>query len=243
MPENEVESSDSEEDIIASTIKSRKAPGKVSELDPSVSKKQKTESNYDISHSLKKDQEALKSELAEIRDKMGKSAIPDERHSGPAEVEFEYVAPSEAYFHIIRTLLNSYLDGKEQEDLLLSDMSDHILERASIGCVLASSLGKEDPERNPKYQNLSDEEFDKVVLQMNQKRDVYGITSILSLSKSKEKQAFLKQINDYVMKKANKYADDISKKLESIISSKNVGLLVNERLVNIPPLAVPNMHT
>jgi hypothetical protein len=48
-----------------------------------------------------------------VRDKMGKSAIPDERHSGPADVEFDYVAPSEAYFHIIRTLLNSYLDGKE----------------------------------------------------------------------------------------------------------------------------------
>jgi hypothetical protein len=71
-------------------------------------------------------------------------------------------------------------------------MSDHILERASVGCVLASSLGKDDPERNPKYANLPDEEFDKIVYKMNQTRDVYGITTILSLSYSKEKQAFLK---------------------------------------------------
>lgn len=42
-------------------------------------------------------------------------------------------------------------------------MSDHILERASIGCVLASSLGKDDPEKNPKYATLPDDEFDKIV--------------------------------------------------------------------------------
>jgi hypothetical protein len=98
-----------------------------------------------------------------MKSKLGKSALPEERHSGPADVEFDYVAPSEAYFHIIRTLLNSYLDGKEQEELNISAMSDHILERASIGCVLASSLGKEDPEKNPKFSKLPDDEFDKIV--------------------------------------------------------------------------------
>lgn len=109
----------------------------------------------------------MKDELKEVRDKMGKTAIPEERHSGPADVDFDYVAPSEAYFHIVRTLLNAYLDGKEQEDLNLSAMSDHILERASVGCVLASSLGKEDPEKNPNYAKLPDDEFDKIVYQMN----------------------------------------------------------------------------
>ena len=49
----------------------------------------------------------------------------------------------------------------------MSAMADHILERASIGSVIVSSLGKEDPEVNPKYVNLSDAEFDKVCLKMN----------------------------------------------------------------------------
>jgi hypothetical protein len=31
--------------------------------------------------------------------------------------------------------------------------------------------------------------------------------------------------------------------LKNLIGVKNVGLLINERLVNIPPLAVPGMHT
>ena len=43
-------------------------------------------------------------------------------------------------------------------------MSDHILERASIGSVIVSSLGKEDPEINFKYKNLPDDEFDKICL-------------------------------------------------------------------------------
>jgi hypothetical protein len=44
-----------------------------------------------------------------------------------------------------------------------------------------------------------------------------------------------------VIKKSEKFGQ--VGKFKSIISSKNVGLLVNERLVNIPPLAIPSMHT
>ena len=36
-------------------------------------------------------------------------------------------------------------------------MTDYILERASIGSVIVSSLGAEDPERNPEYDNLDDD--------------------------------------------------------------------------------------
>ena len=43
-------------------------------------------------------------------------------------------------------------------------MADHILERASIGSVIASSLGDEDPELNPEYAKLSEEEFEKIAL-------------------------------------------------------------------------------
>ena len=82
-------------------------------------------------------------------------------------IDFEYVTPSEPYFHIARTLLAQYLDGKEQEVLDISSLTDHILERASIGSVIASSLGAEDPERNPKYKDLDDEAFEKVCLKAN----------------------------------------------------------------------------
>ena len=61
-------------------------------------------------------------------------------------------------------------------------MADNILERASIGSIMASSLGAEDPEHDPKYMHLDDEEFEKVAARFNATRDVYGFCTILSLT-------------------------------------------------------------
>ena len=49
-------------------------------------------------------------------------------------------------------------------------------------------------------------------------------------------------IFNYIIKKAEVYLED-SHKLKTIIKSKRVGLLVNERLVNMPPQTVPPLHT
>lgn len=77
-------------------------------------------------------------------------------------------------------------------------MTDHILERASIGSVITSSLGEEDPEKNPEYAKLNDEEFEKIALKLNGKRDVYGFISILSLSMSRNKLDWLNDIYKYI---------------------------------------------
>ncbi len=84
-------------------------------------------------------------------------------------------------------------------------MTDYILERASIGSVIASSLGNEDPENNPEYAKLNDEEFEKIALKLNGKRDVYGVISILSLTYSRLKIDWLNEIYNYVHKRAEKY--------------------------------------
>ena len=73
-------------------------------------------------------------------------------------------------------------------------MADHILERASIGSVIVSSLGKDDQEDNPKYAKLSDAEFEKICLKMNATRDVYGFISIVSLTYLKAKIPWLDHI-------------------------------------------------
>jgi hypothetical protein len=39
-----------------------------------------------------------------------------------------------------------------------------------------------------------------------------------------------------------KYSEQ-SDKLKSIIATKRVGLLINERLINMPPQIVPQLHT
>jgi hypothetical protein len=122
-------------------------------------------------------------------------------------------------------------------------MADHILERASIGCVIASPLApKDDPEKNKAFEKLSDAEFEKIAMSANAKRDVYGFITILSMSKNLGKEKWMTHIFNYIIKKAEVYLED-SHKLKTIIESKRVGLLVNERLVNMPPQTVPPLHT
>jgi len=64
-------------------------------------------------------------------------------------------------------------------------MVDSIISRASMGCVLASSLGAQDPDKNPEYADLPDEDFEKICLKANLERDVFGFIAILSLTWSR----------------------------------------------------------
>ena len=58
------------------------------------------------------------------------------------------------------------------------------MSRVSIGSVIGSSLlPEEDPENNPKYSDIPEDEFNKIMLKLNSGRDVYGFVSILSLTR------------------------------------------------------------
>ena len=76
---------------------------------------------------------------------------------------------------------------------------------------------------------------------MNATRDVYGFISILSLTWHLKKHEFVKQIYDYVCAKSEKYNSKHAQLLK-FLSSSNVGLLVNERLINMPYDVVPELH-
>jgi hypothetical protein len=120
-------------------------------------------------------------------------------------------------------------------------MADYILKRASIGCVIASSLGDQDPEKDPRYANLPDDQFQKISDKMNATRDVYGFISILSFTWHLKNHVFIKQIYDYVHAKSEKYNSKHTQ-LCQILKSNNVGILVNERLINMPYDVVPDLH-
>lgn len=139
--------------------------------------------NMETQEKLDRNLKDLQKNFNDIDEKVSKSQ--------KVKVDFEMVSPSEPFFHIVRIMLIQYLDGEQQEELNVSGMADNIVERASIGSVIASSLGKEDPAVDPKCEKLSDAEFDKEVEKRNAVRDIYGFTTILSLSWSQEKIAFL----------------------------------------------------
>jgi BCCIP len=140
------------------------------------------------------------------------------------------------------------LDGPEAETLDLIAMTEHICDRVSIGQVVASPLEPDqDPEQMAEFAKLTDEQFAKVAAKFNSQRDVFGFSTILSLThqpKSGERPKFLNQIIDYVNSKAKKYCPKNKiEAFQTILKTKNVGLLLAERVVNLPVDIVPNLHT
>lgn len=168
---------------------------------------------------------------------------------GEIVVEFDYVEPNEAYYHTIKALLVQYLDGEEAEELDLMGLADHICERASIGTVVVSPLDPEnDPEQIPELQKLSDADFEKAAVKYNAKRDVFGFSTILSLNykirKGDTSLAFLCQIRSYVLSKCEKHGNKAANEnFKNILSKNNVGLLMCERLINMPSQVIPALHS
>ena len=77
---------------------------------------------------------------------------------GEITVNFDYVEPSEAYYHTVKALLGPLLDGEEAEELDLMELADHICERVSIGVVVVSPLdAANDPEQIPELEALDDD--------------------------------------------------------------------------------------
>ena len=82
------------------------------------------------------------------------------QNKGEIEVDFQYVQPSEAYYHSVKALLAQYIDTTEADKVELMKLADHICERASIGQLVVSPLDADkDPEQMPEFQKLSDDEF------------------------------------------------------------------------------------
>ena len=76
-----------------------------------------------------KERPALKERNTEIK-VLGEVRKPEK---GEIAVIFEYVEPSPAYYHSVKALMNACLDGEAQTKLDYIGLTDHILERRSIG--------------------------------------------------------------------------------------------------------------
>lgn len=99
-------------------------------------------------------------------------------------------------------------------------MSDLLIQQTGIGSVLKQSFNDDE-----------DDDDD-----MTDTSDVYGITSVINLSSHRETpciQQFFALVSELTKEHAEKQIqDDINKILTS---SSRIGLLINERFINIPP--------
>lgn len=132
------------------------------------------------------------------------------------QADFEGRNPEAQDFHGIKQLLKQ-LFLKAHIDL--SQMSDLLIQQTGVGSVLKQSFNDDDDEDD----------------EMTDASDVYGITSVINLSSHKETPCvveFFTLVNELAKEHAT---NEVQAEINKILSSSKLGLVINERFINIPP--------
>ncbi|KAJ1666758.1 Mss4p nuclear export [Coemansia sp. RSA 1813] len=142
----------------------------------------------------------------------GSEESADDGEGSTVDVDFEFFEPTEIDFHGMKSLLKSSF-GDDAQDFDISGLADIILEQGEIGSTVKVDGEDSDP---------------------------YALLTVVDLNRNSEKPVVL-QLKDYLLKKAEKAK--IAAKLSDILNTKdkNVGLLISERVVNVPPQVVAPM--
>ncbi|KAJ1799888.1 Mss4p nuclear export [Coemansia sp. RSA 2399] len=137
----------------------------------------------------------------------------DDDAGSTVDVDFEFFEPTEIDFHGIKSLLKSSF-GDDAQDFDISGLADLILEQGEIGSTVKTDGEESDP---------------------------YALLTVIDLNKNREKPV-VRQIKDYLLKKAEKAK--VAAKLADILDApdkQHTGLLISERVVNVPPQVVAPM--
>ena len=127
-------------------------------------------------------------------------------------MDFEFFDPQPVDFHGIKNLIRQLFDVDAQL-LDVSALSDLVLSQPLLGSTVKTDGNESDP---------------------------YAFLTVLNLEEHKEKPA-IKSLTDYILQHANK-----NEKLTAVVDvlrrSNSVGLILTERLINIPVEVVPPMY-
>lgn len=74
-----------------------------------------------------------------------------------------------------------------------------------------------------------------------QQRDIIGFSTFINLNNYKDKEC-IKQILKFVLEK-NEKTNSNKSNFKSLLETKKIGLLLNERMINLSPQLVPHLHT
>ncbi|XP_077282472.1 protein BCCIP homolog isoform X2 [Temnothorax americanus] len=156
------------------------------------------------------------------------SSNEDEEYEIPNEqgielqVEFEGRNPQDPDYHGIKTLLRQ-LFLKAHIDL--GGLTDLIISQNHVGSVIKQS-----------------EETDESEDEDNDINDVFGITTVINVS-DKQNVLCIQQLRDLLKQLADEHATDaVNTMIKNVLEndSAQLGLLINERFVNIPAkISVP----
>lgn len=147
------------------------------------------------------------------KDKTGESdSSDDEEFEGVVQADFVFFDPKHSDFHGVKVLLQTYLDNIKWD---LSDFVDTILGQPTVGTAV-------------KIENDEDD-------------GVYSVVTALNLGRYKDCKCVL-ELKDYLLKMCRDM--DVMAKLKSLVGEheQDVGLLVSQRVVNLPPQLLPPLY-
>ncbi|KAK7258463.1 hypothetical protein RIF29_24041 [Crotalaria pallida] len=137
----------------------------------------------------------------------------DEEFDGVVQADFSFFDPKPDDFHGVKTLLLTYLDDKEWH---LSGFVDLILEQTTVGTVV----------------KIEDDEDE----------GLFACVTAINLWRYRGQKCIV-EIKDFLLHKASQekgVADQLRLLLEE--QARDVGLLVSQRVVNLPPQLLPPLY-
>ncbi|CAH1783416.1 unnamed protein product, partial [Owenia fusiformis] len=138
-------------------------------------------------------------------------------------VEFEAREAQDSDFHGVRKLLQQLF---LKASVNISDLTDTILTQNYVGSVIKQSDILEDDE-----EDMGDDD------------EVFGVISVVNITEKKDNESH-KLIKKYVLDKCKECSDAQTYKTfeETLCGESQIGLLLSERFINIPPQIAPPMY-
>ncbi|KAL9061342.1 MAG: hypothetical protein Q9162_000216 [Coniocarpon cinnabarinum] len=130
-------------------------------------------------------------------------------------VDFEFFPPAEPDYHGLKSLLTQ-LFHTSAPSLPLHNIADAIIDQPVLGTCVKCEDEEHTAEENDPFAFLA-------VVDLWERRDEDGV----------------KQIVQWLRKKCDAGLQDVKRLLEGMTETKRVGLVLSERLVNMPPAVAP----
>ncbi|KAM7275278.1 hypothetical protein ACFE04_017144 [Oxalis oulophora] len=136
----------------------------------------------------------------------------DEEFDGVVQADFAFFDPKPSDFQGVKILLQSYLDDKQWD---LSGFVDLILEQTTVGTVI----------------KIEDDEDE----------GLFSVISALNLGRYKDHKC-MEELKEYLLKGCQE--ENIKNNLKSFVGEEahSVGLIVSQRVTNLPPQLLPPFY-
>lgn len=155
----------------------------------------------------------------------------DENVGKVIDVAFDARPPSNSDFHGIKQLLQQLFVKHINDDL--SELANLIIAQDFIGSVLKQDLGTDEEED-------SEEEADA-----DDKDHIFALSTVVNISEN-QSLSCIEKINEFLISKCEEAYKGEPARLSKLIEDpvKQVGLLISERFINIPPqVALPSFES